>query len=75
MKFLFIEIPNFWTWADNFGAFKVFSANLSAPILVHTVSPLSNVFINQRLFLQKTMPLYPSPKYLVGIWDLAIVCP
>ena len=28
---------------------------------------LSMFFINQPLFLQKTKPLYPNPKYLFGI--------
>jgi hypothetical protein len=32
------------------------------------VSPLSMFSINQPLFLQKTKPLYPNPKYLFGIW-------
>ena len=32
-----------------------------------TVSPLSMFSFNQSLFLQKTKPLYPNPKYLFGI--------
>ena len=32
-----------------------------------TVSPLSMFSINQPLFLQKTKPLYPYPKYSFGI--------
>ena len=32
-----------------------------------TVSPLDMFFINQPLFLQKTRPLDPNPKYLLGI--------
>ena len=47
--------------------FGVFSADLIAPILVHTVSPLSILSITQPLFLQKTKPLYLNPKYLFGI--------
>ena len=31
------------------------------------VSPFSMFYINQPLFLQKTKPLYPLPKYLFGI--------
>ena len=38
--------------------------------------------INQPLFLQKTKPLYPNPKYVLGfefgpqrIRDLAMECP
>ena len=34
---------------------------------VGTVSSLSMFFIIQPLFLQKTKPLYPHPKYLHGI--------
>jgi hypothetical protein len=43
MKPFFIDIPNFWAWADklgrqigqiNFGVFEVFWAKLSAPFLV-----------------------------------------
>ena len=77
----------------NSGAFGVFSAKLSTPILYSAVSPffplfnpylykkltintnfhfctespLSMFFIIQPLFLQKTKPLYPHPKYLFGI--------
>ena len=42
-----------------FWAFGVFSADLSAPILV-----LCFPLIYQPLFLQKTKPLHPNPKYL-----------
>ena len=50
-----------------FEAFGIFWAGLSAPILV-----LSMFSIIQPLFLQKTKPLYPTPKYLFGngIWIL-----
>ena len=56
-------------WADKFwGIFGQF-------ISTHfgKVSPLSMFSINQPLFLQKTKPLYPNPKYLfaIGIWMLA----
>ena len=44
----------------NSGAFGVFLAELSAPVLVQ-------FSIIQPLFLQKTKPLYPHPKYLFGI--------
>ena len=77
IKLFFIEIPNFWgIW----GIFERFISNHFG-----TVIPLSMFSINQ-LFLQKTKPLYPNPKYLfylgLGfefklqiIRDLAIVCP
>ena len=66
----------------HFGAFGVFSADLSAPYF-GTVSPMSLFSINHPLFLQKTKPIYPIPKYLglgfeIGlqrIRDLAIICP
>jgi hypothetical protein len=50
----------------SFGAFGVFSAKLSAPILeLCDHCPCS--VINQPLFLQKQKLLIPNPKYLVGI--------
>ena len=62
----FIEIPNFWAWADNLDRYilrqlGVFSADLSALILV-----LSMFSVNQ--LVQKTKHLYPSTKYSFGIW-------
>ena len=35
-----------------------------------TVSPLSMFSINQPLFLQKTMPLYPKSQIFIWDWDL-----
>ena len=62
---LFSKIPNFWAWADKFwgtwGFFRPYSTHFG------TVSPLSMFSNNQLLFLQKTKPLYPNPKYLFGI--------
>ena len=50
-------------WADKFwGIFEQFISTQFG-----TVSPLSMFSINQPLFLQKTKPLYPNPKYLFGI--------
>jgi hypothetical protein len=61
MKPVFIKIPNFWGWTDKFvgicGIFGHFGS----------VSPLSMFSIIQPLFLPKTKPLYPHPKYLFGI--------
>jgi hypothetical protein len=71
MKPFFIEIPNFWAWADNLAdKFWDICGILGRFISTHfgTVSPLSMFFINQPLFLQKTKPLYPNPKYLFVIW-------
>ena len=50
--------------------FGVFSAELHIRIHFGTVSPLSIFSISQPLFLQKTKPLYPHPKYLLGDLDL-----
>ena len=57
-------------WADKFwgiwGTFGPFISNHFG-----TVSPFSMFSINQPLFLQKTKPLYPNPKYLfISDWDL-----
>ena len=51
-------------WAEIFEAFGVFSVHFG------TVCSLSMFSIIQPLFLQKTKPLYPHPKYLfgIGIW-------
>ena len=53
-------------WADKFwGVWGIFSQTNSTHF--GTVSPLSMFSIIQPLFLQKTKPLYPQPKYLFGI--------
>jgi len=53
-------------WADKFwGIWGIFGRNMSTNF--GTVSPLSMLSIIQPLFLQKTKPLYPHPKYLFGI--------
>jgi hypothetical protein len=54
MKHFLLKYQTFGHGQINFGAFKVLLVDLSAPI-------------NQPLFLQKTKPLYPNPKYLFGI--------
>ena len=69
MKPFFIEIQNFWAWADTFwGIWGIFCQTISTHF--GRVSPLSMISIIQPLFLQKTTPLYPTPKYLFGsgIW-------
>ena len=59
------------TWADKFwGIWGIFGQTISTHF--GTVSPLSMFSINQPLFLQKTKPLNPNPKYLglgLNIWD------
>jgi hypothetical protein len=49
-----------------FGPFGAFSRSIYQHPFGN-VSPLSIFSINQPLFLQKTNPLYPNPKYLFGI--------
>ena len=56
-------------WADKFrDILGIFSQTISTHF--GTVSPLSMFSIIQPLFLQKTKPLYPNPKYVfgIGIW-------
>jgi hypothetical protein len=67
VKPFFIEIQNFWAWGDKLdkGICGIFSQSIST--YFGTVSPLSMFSIIQPLFLQKTKPLYPHPKYLFGI--------
>ena len=70
MKPFFIEIQNFWAWADKlgrklWGIWGIFGQTISTHF--GTVSPLSTFSIIQPLFLHKTKPLYPHPKYLFGI--------
>ena len=66
MEPFFIEIPNFWAWADtSWGIWGIFDQTISTQFV--TVSPLSMFYIIQPLFLQKTKPLYPHPKNLFGI--------
>jgi hypothetical protein len=57
MKPFFIEIRMFGLGQTNWGIFA--QTILSAPILVHTVNPLSMFFINQPLFQQKHIAFKP----------------
>ena len=79
IKPFFIEIPNFWAWADNlgktnFGSFGVFSADLSAPCFL-----LINNYFYKKLRLYIQIPkVYLGLGFEFGpqrIRDLAIVCP
>ena len=60
MKPFFIEIPKFWGWGRqigqiNFGAFGVFSADLSAPILVSMFPNINHYFYKKlSLYIQIT---------------------
>ena len=59
----FSQYQPFWAWADKFwGIWGIFGQTISTHF--GTVSHLSMFSINQPLFLQKTKPLYPNPKYL-----------
>jgi hypothetical protein len=61
MKPFFIEIQNFWSWADKFwGIWGIFGQTISSESLVH-------VFHYSSIISTKTKPLYPHPKYLFGI--------
>ena len=53
----------------NSGTFEVFSAELSAPILIQWVT-CSCFSLFHHYFYKKTKPLYPHPKYLflILIW-------
>ena len=75
------KAKTFWAWADKLGRWIVLLVGqgiwgfLGQTISTHfgTVSPSSMFSMNQSLFLQKTEPLNPHPKYLFGIeiwiWD------
>ena len=68
--FFFIEIQTFGLgqtiWADKFwGIWGIFCQFITTHFV--TVCPLCMFSINQPLFLQKTKPLYPNPKYIFGI--------
>ena len=83
----FSKIPNFWVWVDKlalkfWGAFWVFSDNLSAPILVLTVSyPCFPLFLKKKLsFYIQISDIYLGLGFefefgLKKIRDLAIVSP
>ena len=59
MKSFFIKITNFWDWADNFGAFGVFWADLSAPILVQWVPCPCFPLINHYFYKKLSLLFYP----------------
>ena len=53
-------------WADKFGGiWGIFARFVSTHF--GTLSPLSMFSIDQPLFLQKSKPLYPNAKCLLGI--------
>ena len=68
MKSFFIEMPNFWAWAENLtDNFIVIWGIFGQFISTHfeTVSPLSMFPLNQPLFLQKTKHL----KFELSFWE------
>ena len=75
MKPFFFENPELLGLGRQIGqmnsaAFGVFSAELSAPILVHTVSPLTMFSIIQPLFLQKYKVFISPSQIFIWDWDL-----
>ena len=58
---------NFWAWPDKLGRYILGHFRQIYQHPFGTGSPLSKVFINQPLFLQKNEPIYPDPNYLFGI--------
>ena len=69
MKPFLTEI-NFLAWEDKlghkfWGIWGIFGQTISTHF--DTVSPLSMFSVIQPLYLQKTKPLYPHPKYFFGI--------
>jgi hypothetical protein len=83
MKPFFIKVSNYWAWAEkkNFGAFGLFSANVSGLILV-SPSPcflLINHYFYKKLSLYIHIPnIYLGLGFEFGpqrIRDLAIMCP
>ena len=80
-KHFFIEIQNFWAWADklgrkNAGAFGVFSAELSAPILVQwPFFPKFNYYFYKKLSFSIHIPnIYLGLGFEFGP-QRAFVCP
>ena len=76
MKQFFIKIKNFWAWADKVSKLILGHLVYFWPKYQHPFwysESLVMFFIIQPLFLQKTKPLYPHPKYLfgIGIWTWA----
>ena len=66
LSMFFIKIQNFWACADKFWViWGIFGRFISTHFGTESLSMIS---INQPLFLQKTKPLYPNPKYGIGIW-------
>jgi hypothetical protein len=63
MKPFFIEIQNFMAWADKlWGIWGIFSQTISTHFCKVSLLPMFSII--QPLFLQKTKPFYPHPKYL-----------
>ena len=66
MKPFFIEIQNFWAWADKFwgigGIFDHFG----------TVNPLSMFSIIPPLFLQKNQAFISTSQIFISDWDFNV---
>ena len=70
MKPFFMEIPNFWAWADKWA--DKFCGIFGQTISIHfgAVSPFSMFFIIQPLFLQKAKPLLSISQTFIWNWNL-----
>jgi hypothetical protein len=68
MKPFFIEIQNFWAWADKLGRqIGVLSVEPLAPILVQSVPcPCFSLF-NHYLYKKLSLYTYPHPNYYLGL--------
>ena len=65
MKPFFIEIQNFWAWADKFWGIWGFIGQNYQHLFWFSESLVFHFM--QSLFLQKTKPLHPHPKYIFEI--------
>ena len=61
-----LPAPSFILGSKFWGIWGIFGQFISNHL--GTVSRLSMFSLNQPLFLQKTKPSYPYPKYLFDIW-------
>ena len=67
MKPFFIEIQYFWAWADNLGRWIVGHLGYFRPNY-RSQHPFWYSESLVHYFYKKTEPLYPHPKYGIGIW-------
>ena len=73
MKTFFIEVPNFWVWADKLGKcilryLGYFWPNYQHPFWYSVVSPLSMLPFNH--YFYKKLSVYTQTQILIWDWDL-----